>query len=83
MVVIARVVGPTASAYLSTVGGQTFNFNLNDRVVEDVETGTKWDDGGRAISGPMVGAQLTRVPSRTSFWFSVVGALPDIALHVP
>ena len=83
VVVIARVVGPTASAYLSTLGGQTFTFNLNDGVVEDVETGTKWDDGGHAISGPMVGAQLTRVPSRTSFWFSVVGALPDIELHTP
>ena len=83
VVVIARAHGPTASAYLSTVDGQTLSFTLSDGVVEDIETGSRWDDGGRAVSGPMSGTQLKRVPSRTSFWFSVVGALPNIELHAP
>ena len=51
VVVIARVVGPTASAYLSTSGGQTFTFNLNDGVVEDVETEPNGTTAGMRYQG--------------------------------
>ena len=81
VVVIVRSRGPAASAYFSTLDGRTFSFSLNEGVVEDAETGSRWDGGGRAVSGPMAGAQLAPVPSRTSFWFSLVGALPGIELH--
>lgn len=41
------------------------------------------DDAGRAISGPMSGAQLTPAPMRTSFWFSIVGAISGLELQRP
>ena len=56
---------------------------LVDGAVEDAETGSVWDDSGIAVSGPLAGTRLTAVPSRTSFWFSIVGALPGIELHRP
>ena len=81
VLVIHRSEGPTGFAYLRTLEGQTFSFNLTDGVVQDTGTGSLWDDSGRAVSGPMAGAELTPVPSRTSFWFSLVGELPGLELH--
>ena len=81
IVVIVRTKGPTGSAYLSALDGQTLTFTLSQGVVQDSESGSRWDDAGRAISGPLVGAQLTPVASRASFWFSLVGSLPGIELN--
>jgi hypothetical protein len=81
IVVIVRAAGPGAVAYMSQVGSREFAFRLSDGSVEDIETMSLWDDTGLAVSGPMAGAQLIQVPSRTSFWFSLVGALPGIELH--
>ena len=83
VVVIGRAEGPTAAGYLGTVDGQKLSFRLNGGSVEDEETGSQWDDSGKAVLGPLAGVQLTAVASRTSFWFSLVGALPDIELHKP
>ena len=83
ILVIMRGEGPSASAYLSEVDGRPLTFVMSECVVEDVETGSRWDDAGRAVSGPNAGARLTPVPSRTSFWFSLVGAVPGIELYSP
>ena len=83
VVVIIRADGPTGFAYLSALDGQTLTFSLIDGVLQDAETGSMWDDGGRAVSGPMADRQLTPVPTRASFWFSLVGSLPGIELHTP
>ena len=77
IVVIARVEGPTAASYVSAIDGRTLTFRLNDGAVLDSETGTTWDDSGRAISGPMAGAQLNPVPSRTSCSFRRIRSLGD------
>ena len=83
LVVMARAQGPTAAAYVASTNGRDLSFRLNDGAIEDVETGSTWESSGVAVSGPMAGARLTAVPSRTSFWFSLVGALPRIELHQP
>ena len=81
--VIMRGEGPSASAYLSEVDGRLLTFVMSEGVVEDVETGSRWDDAGRAVAGPNAGARLTPVPSRTSFWFYLVWAVPGIDLYSP
>jgi hypothetical protein len=78
-----RVEAPGASAYFREVDGRILSFGLSNDLVEDEETGSVWDDSGLAVSGPLAGTQLDAVPSRTSFWFSLVGALPGIELHKP
>ena len=67
VVIIVRAEGPTGSAYLRAANGQILTFTLNQGVLQDNETGSRWDDGGRAISGPLAGSLLTPVPSRASF----------------
>ena len=81
VVVIVGKNGPTAVAFFSTANEQDLSFKLQDGSIVDHETGSTWDDTGLAVSGPLSGARLAPVPARTSFWFSLVGALPDIELH--
>ena len=81
VVIIVRAEGPTGSAYLRSLDDQLLTFTLSQGVLQDNETGSRWDDSGRAISGPLAGSQLTAVPSRASFWFSLVGSLPGIELN--
>jgi hypothetical protein len=83
MVLVSRANGPSASAYFRGVDGRTLSFRLDEGVLKDEETGSAWDDAGRAVSGPMAGARLAGVPSRVGFWFSVVGALHGIELYTP
>ena len=72
VVVLVREDGPAASAYLSTGDGRFLTFRLADGTLEDVETGSEWNDAGLATSGPLAGAQLPALPARTGLWFSVV-----------
>lgn len=35
----------------------------------DAETGSEWDFGGRALSGPLAGRELTKVKALKEYWF--------------
>ena len=83
IVVVVRPEGPTGLAFFADVGGESHAFKLIDGAVVDEETGSLWNDAGRALGGSLAGLQLTPVPSRTSFWFSIAGAVPGIDLWVP
>ncbi len=74
---------PGARAFFSKAAGMTLNFKPDGGVMVDNETGSRWDDTGLATSGKLEGTRLEAVPSRTSFWFSLVGAFPGIDLLVP
>jgi hypothetical protein len=73
----------TAAAYFSEVDGRQLTWGIEGGVLTDTETGTEWSDAGVAVSGPLAGSSLQAVPSRTSMWFSLVGALPEIELYRP
>jgi hypothetical protein len=83
IVVVVRSEGPSGMAFFSEVDGRPLTFSLTGGLLKDAETGTTWDDGGRATSGPMAGAQLAPVPSRTAFWFALTLSIPDLELYVP
>ena len=83
IVVITRSAGATAVAYYSGADGPVLDFKLSDGSLEDIGTGSEWNDSGLAVSGPLTGARLDAVPSRTSFWFAVVAGLPGIELYTP
>lgn len=85
IVVIGRDEDGTAAAaaYFSEVDGRVLTWGLEGGVLTDIETGSEWSDAGLAVSGPLEGSSLRPVPSRTSMWFSLVGALPGIELYQP
>jgi hypothetical protein len=43
----------------------------------DRQTGSVWDELGRAVSGPLAGTQLAPVPHSNPFWFAWVVFRPD------
>ncbi|GMQ85994.1 MAG: DUF3179 domain-containing protein [Acidimicrobiia bacterium] len=78
------VVFPTdggATVFGAGVDGETLRFERRNGDFIDVETGSVWNASGVAVSGARLGARLTPVPSRTTFWFAFVGAFPDVELY--
>ena len=64
--------GGTALAFDARVGGRTLTFDADpDGFFVDRETGSTWNVGGAAITGPLAGERmLTRADAYTLFWFA-------------
>ncbi len=64
----------TARAFDRRIDGQTLTFAVADTTLftlVDAETGSTWSAAGRAVSGPLAGAQLTPfTDAYTLFWFT-------------
>ncbi|MFO7838621.1 MAG: DUF3179 domain-containing (seleno)protein [Desulfosalsimonadaceae bacterium] len=45
-------------------------FQWDGEAIRDEETGSRWSVSGRAIDGPLAGAQLESPVSINHFWFS-------------
>ncbi len=67
--------------------GQTLTFEagyleIDLPILVDAETGSRWSSfDGVAISGPLAGEALDRIPSTTSFWFGWTDWHPDTYLY--
>ena len=75
--------GAAGSAYLPTVSDEQLTFELVEGRFIDHQTESSWNLAGKAVAGPLEGANLEPVPSRRAFWFSVAGALPGLELYLP
>jgi len=72
-----------ASVFSPHVDGRKLHFDIIGGVIQDSETASTWDAAGVAISGDLFGSRLEALPSRTTFWFAMVGAFPDAELWLP
>ena len=71
----------TASAYLSTVGGQVLTFEaLDDLTFRDIETGSTWSILGNAVGGPLTGETLDLALHRNEFFFAWAAFFPTAEL---
>ncbi len=73
----------TANAYARDLDGQTLTFAFDGLLIVDNETGSAWDVLGRALSGPLVGKQLTPVVAINHFWFSWAAFKPETRIYQP
>jgi len=71
------------TAFEARADGRRLTFAADDNGYRDRQTGSRWTAAGRAVSGPLVGTGLAPVPSRTSFWFAIVAAEPDVTVAAP
>jgi hypothetical protein len=69
-----------AAVFSAVVGGEILEFGRGEAGFVDVATGSEWTPTGIAVSGVHEGTALTPIPSRTTFWFAMVGAFPDVEL---
>ena len=65
----ARDVG-MAAAHGREVNGRLLTFHIADGAFRDRETGSVWSLSGRALSGPLTGAQLPPLVHSTPFWWA-------------
>ena len=75
----ARDVG-AAAAHGREVGGRVLTFEFADGAFRDRETGSVWSLSGRALSGPMAGAQLPALLHGSPFWFAWAAYHPQTRL---
>ncbi len=64
-----RDVGQTA-AFDRRLDGRTLDFEWREGEYVDRETGSTWDLGGRAVSGPLAGRRLVPIAHGNHFWFA-------------
>ena len=77
--------GGTALAFDARVGGRTLTFDADpDGFFVDRETGSTWNVGGAAITGPLAGERmLTRADAYTLFWFAWRHFQPNGQIFTP
>ena len=81
LVVFSASEGVAGVAYERVVNGRQLTFVLANGTIQDEETGSTWSFSGEAIGGELAGSQLTALPVRSTLWFALVAAYPDIELH--
>ena len=67
-----------ATVFSTLVDDLTLTLESSGDGFTDTETGTFWTGAGVAIAGPLEGTVLDRLPARTTFWFALVGAFPQL-----
>jgi hypothetical protein len=69
------------AAFAPIVDDRTLVFERSGDDIIDRETGTTWTTGGVAIEGELAGSSLNALPNRTTFWFALVGAFPQVGVY--
>ena len=77
-----RPVGSTA-VYEPFVNGQKLTFEVQEDVIVDRETGSRWNILGQAVEGPLEGDQLAPVLHGNHFWFAWAAFNPDTEIWSP
>jgi hypothetical protein len=74
----------TPRLYTRTLGGRILTFGMAGDQLRDQETGSTWEPAtGRAVTGPLAGAELLLLPARVTYrhvW-EKVHPRPDSARH--
>ncbi len=71
----------SGNAFLTEVKEHKLSFTFSQEKLVDTKTGSTWNQVGKAIAGELVGTQLQALPSKTSFWFAIVAAEPNVVLY--
>jgi hypothetical protein len=75
----SRDVG-AAAAFSRQVDGRPLTFRAAAGKVTDQQTGSTWDQFGRAVAGPLAGIRLAPATAMDSFWFDWAAFHPDTAI---
>jgi len=70
-----------ARAFERVVDGKVLEFAFEDNKIIDIDTNSEWNYDGNAISGPLEGTELNRLPFNPGFWFEWVAFHPDTQVY--
>jgi hypothetical protein len=77
-----RIVG-SAAAFTRLVDGLALDFEFKDDKIVDLQTGSEWNVLGQAVSGELLGKQLSPLVSINHFWFSWAAFKPETRVFQP
>jgi Protein of unknown function (DUF3179) len=81
LVLIAEPDALSAFAYSRRLDERVLDFDLRGRELVDRDTHSRFSVlTGRAVSGPLEGETLARVPGRTAYWFAWRRAYPNTSI---
>lgn len=83
IVVFSSEDGPSGGAYSRMVDGEILTFEFDNGRYVDTQTGTEWNLSGTAVRGTHEGKRLEPLPSRYTFWFAYIAALPNAEVYTP
>lgn len=81
-IVLLASEGAFPLAYDRRVGGRVVHLRVEEGKFVD-ETGSIWDERGRAVDGPIAGASLPFVPSHISEWYAWAAYHPETEIALP
>ncbi|MFV1999434.1 MAG: DUF3179 domain-containing protein [Acidimicrobiia bacterium] len=70
----------SVGVFIARVAGQRLTMRHDGEMFVDEETGSEWSVIGEALSGPLEGSRLERVPQFDTFWFAWSTYQPDTVL---
>lgn len=73
----------STGVFSRVVDGEILHFEVGGNGFEDQETGSNWNILGKAIAGPLEGAQLRRIVSAEHFWFAWSVFKPETRIWKP
>lgn len=71
----------SVTAWSRRIDGEILTFEFADNQIRDRETGSQWNILGKAIAGPYMGRQLSRVDSGVHFAFAWLAFNPDSEIY--
>jgi hypothetical protein len=72
----------SAAAFSRQLNGRLLTFQpANGDRFQDQETGSQWNIFGTAVSGPLVGEQLTPLTAHEFFWFAWAAFQPETSIY--
>jgi len=72
---------PLAVGYSRSLDGTVLTFKKSGNDIVDEQSGSIWTLLGRAVSGPLQGAQLERVDAGTNFAFAALAFRPEASIY--
>jgi Protein of unknown function (DUF3179). len=70
----------TTGVFFRELDGRVLTLSAEGDHFVDAETGSTWNIVGAAVSGPLAGSELTRIPHLDTFWFAWSSYRPGTSL---
>lgn len=80
-ILLVSLFSGNARAFDRTASSQVLDFEYSDSRITDTASGSVWNYDGMAVSGPLQGQQLSRLPIEPGFWFEWAAFHPQTLLH--
>ncbi len=81
VVIFSQVDGSSGVAYIPVVEGKLLTYTFREGEIPDQQTDRTWNMAGMAVAGELAGSELEPLATRSTYWFALIAAFPDLELY--